>query len=97
MKILAKNYNCKTQLDTGNTWGKRSLGRQQIFCDTWYRRFSCVKTLISPQKTGVETWFQIAGAAVNFSYLVCKYVKIVISNREIVDVLGCLDIEDHFK
>ena len=34
-----------------------------------------------PQKTGVETWFQIDGVAVNFSYLVCECVKIVISNR----------------
>ena len=43
-------------------------------------------------KTGVKTWFQIAGVTVIFSDLVRECVKIVISNREILDVLGCLDI-----
>ena len=45
----------------------------------------------------MKTWFQIAGVTVIFSYLVRECVKIVISNREILDVLECLDIADHFK
>ena len=49
----------------------------------WYVKskvFVCENVNLPP-KTGVETWFQIAGVAVNFSYLVCECVKIVISNR----------------
>ena len=60
------------------------------------RVFLCENVKFAP-KTGVKTWFQIAGVTVNFSYLVRECVKIVISNREIVDVLGCLDIKDHLS
>ena len=87
--LIESIYSSMKSAFLSSACGKRSLGRQQVFCDTWNRGLSCVKTWSSPQKQAWKRSFKLPWPLFFlFSTWMCENW-----NHDIWDVLGCLDLK----